>query len=1147
MTLVRDAQLFCSFAVATLGIVEFCLFLMATYYEEYDKKKYKVFAAVHFLLFYTAILNALGTVLLNVLVQRITQKEWVKTEELDLDHYVELREQFERVKEQLDTLHHKKNNRTLIGDAENSSTTHDNDDDDDTYAEDDFHLGHAILDLMDRIRYPVLKSKYNRLLQQVRFHELRVHFLQSYELPLKFKVSDYLSRSEQGVLLKLIHVSPIAWLLLTGVVNLFYYILGILSYKSRDTELVGKAMTAIFFSGIFLFLIVTWLLANKMKWIFKQIMHNDSLWNVHHGEDVEEKERLAEEQKNLFWAGDPKLVIAAIQFMMFGYAIIISTLIIFWEEIGAGTVNFWYFAVAVAVCFFLFIYESGSVIPRFTLCSSLAHMVDEGRLNETLGAFHLAESKRLDRERMSRFTKKPISVQLDAQSVISEAPSMGSSVAGSKRSKLTQSTAATMLMEMVKSDTASLRVYLPTDTDNSKGRLKQHSDGVSAMSRTTADDITVHNHSMPPPAQPKRNRRKARSDGVSFMAMADRLESIRNESGSPKENDDQDDSSIYSNSSGYSDLNELPDAEPIDAEDEHHKPPSIPLVDRMYNYFLSRRHIVVSNVFGTMIAFFFVGQRVEGFFHSEGIANEKFVHFDFAHEYIFWLLVLWLLCFVLKFFVVMYALGHRPRKLFREQKVMVATYLDLALVIFCLGMLFAAEAQRCCFPDIEDEEILETYGQGAPCSCPAFGSRQYGGLGRIEPWVALISLRVFRHYLADWIVKRFFYQEHNVNPELLRGQSLRLNPFDVFGHSERPDLKPTNDDHDHHDDHDHGDDEHQEHGTAAELWEKTLGKYPELAAKHGEFSCEILRAMLGLSTELPDTMSQGTNNYELQSEKSNVRVPKHTSASKAPSLGAGDSTTKRSKRSNSLTRVPSTLSRSIRVESIFSSPQERLLRSMRRCDRKFLPILDEWSVVDVVMTRFELVYFAAEDVDDGGLDKAGQEALENLQNTKGGRGLRLESVAKGRRVVGHVQLSDITQVHVERSYGSEPEFANVEVKKTEFWKTRPSSPKKEKRGERWLDVAQDVLKLTTRQSQTLYLRFYSDLQEKESIQHAGSADESELQKDNALHWAQTVGRLRGTNLDQPLSHFGEGNDSEVMDYLVIKPHSGSPRAERVAI
>ena len=39
----------------------------------------------------------------------------------------------------------------------------------------------------------------------------------------------------------------------------------------------------------------------------------------------------------------------------------------------------------------------------------------------------------------------------------------------------------------------------------------------------------------------------------------------------------------------------------------------------------------------------------------------------------------------------------------------------------------------------------------------------------------------------------------------------------------------------------------------------------------------------------------------------------------------------------------------------FLAPFARLVRSMRRCDRRHLPLLKDWVSVDVAMTQFELV------------------------------------------------------------------------------------------------------------------------------------------------------------------------------------------------
>jgi hypothetical protein len=131
---------------------------------------------------------------------------------------------------------------------------------------------------------------------------------------------------------------------------------------------------------------------NKMKSIFRSIMVEKTLWDVNNVE-AEERERLAEKQLALFWFSDPRLVIIAIQFMQFGYAVAISAVIIYWEEINDGDIPMFYYPLGLMICYSIFILVTSQVIPRYTLCTSLAQLVDERRLQETLAVFRLEEAK----------------------------------------------------------------------------------------------------------------------------------------------------------------------------------------------------------------------------------------------------------------------------------------------------------------------------------------------------------------------------------------------------------------------------------------------------------------------------------------------------------------------------------------------------------------------------------------------------------------------------------------------------------------------------------------------------------------------------------------------------------------------------------
>jgi hypothetical protein len=227
--------------VATLGIVEFGVFLLQKYYQGLDKGRKDVFADVHFALFYTAIFNAFQALLLAMVVHRTSDRLWIQTEQIDLAKYVRIREAFQLTKAKL-------------------------------YDDLEVDNWFAPRRLWKSLRRPALRRKYKKLLVQVRFHQLRIHFIEGNGLPLNFKVSEYLKRSEQGVMHGLVTVSEVAWLLLTGGLNLIYFFMGMVAYESGSEVTVGISLTTIFFGSMVFFIFMSWILYVKMQNIFQKIM-----------------------------------------------------------------------------------------------------------------------------------------------------------------------------------------------------------------------------------------------------------------------------------------------------------------------------------------------------------------------------------------------------------------------------------------------------------------------------------------------------------------------------------------------------------------------------------------------------------------------------------------------------------------------------------------------------------------------------------------------------------------------------------------------------------------------------------------------------------------------------------------------------------
>ena len=240
------------------------------------------------------------------------------------------------------------------------------------------------------------------------------------------------------------------------------------------------------------------------------------------------------------------------------------------------------------------------------------------------------------------------------------------------------------------------------------------------------------------------------------------------------------------------------------------------------------------------------------------------------------------------------------------------------------------------------------------------------------------------------------------------------------------------------------------------------------------------------------------------------------------------------------------------TSSSFLAPDARLIRNMRRCDRKLLPLLDVWSSVDVVITKWEIVYLDASDVDDmqgAGYSEEEISSIESIRQavvaTKGGKGLRLRDVALGRKVVGRLELSAVDAIHVERIMPPDngeyiEQFASDDKKEipTEFWKKTGSDSEAAllSRTSRWARVKEDRLRIHSIHD-TLVLRFYSDLDDSE-CHHERCVNEQEnhgpIFKNNAFQWCQTIVRLCGINqLKQKLPHFGDDDANELRDYLIV--------------
>jgi hypothetical protein len=193
-----------------------------------------IFLNVHFMLFFTAIFNALQSCVVRLLTIRKTNKSWLTTEDIEISHYVAVRKDFDRLERQLKTVNpkymgsltqrerqpptdystscdvpHQQQQQKQSSSSSSSSTL---------WKSIKESLSHLAL----RIRHPRLYRRRDKLLTIVRFHELRAHFIESNNLPAKFQVSTYLDRSLKSDLIDFVHISPVAWISCMATTNFIF-------------------------------------------------------------------------------------------------------------------------------------------------------------------------------------------------------------------------------------------------------------------------------------------------------------------------------------------------------------------------------------------------------------------------------------------------------------------------------------------------------------------------------------------------------------------------------------------------------------------------------------------------------------------------------------------------------------------------------------------------------------------------------------------------------------------------------------------------------------------------------------------------------------------------------------------------------------
>jgi len=100
-------------------------------------------------------------------------------------------------------------------------------------------------------------------------------------------------------------------------------------------------------------------------------------------------------QLDLFWGRNPGGIVGAIQFLHFGYAMLLSYLYSYWGDIIQHTSYYWVAVVMIIICLVCFAISESlmtRIVPRFILCTNIGELVNSNKLRETLAKHRLEEA-----------------------------------------------------------------------------------------------------------------------------------------------------------------------------------------------------------------------------------------------------------------------------------------------------------------------------------------------------------------------------------------------------------------------------------------------------------------------------------------------------------------------------------------------------------------------------------------------------------------------------------------------------------------------------------------------------------------------------------------------------------------------------------
>jgi hypothetical protein len=323
----------------------------------------EAFTTVHFMIFYTAIFNAIQTCIVRQLALQQTYMTWRVTEDIEIDTYVAIRKEFDRLERRIKQL----DPRYVGGIAKRAWSTKSSDDvnvSHSSYFSDSFRR--MLFDLAFKVRHPQLYQRRKKLLTVIRFHEIRAHFIESNNLPPKFQVSSYLKRSLMSALLDMVHISPAAWIMFMAICNMMFFIEGVILNNTESQSEVEEFLLYFFIALMVAFVAIVIALYYKMRYIFHKMQqlkldnsaNRPTLLSALHGGDTKSFDQL-----DLFWGSNPRAIILIIQIIQFVYAIGLAGVLSHYKTWDSAVIENYQFLLLLLFSYSIFIKLTSNILP----------------------------------------------------------------------------------------------------------------------------------------------------------------------------------------------------------------------------------------------------------------------------------------------------------------------------------------------------------------------------------------------------------------------------------------------------------------------------------------------------------------------------------------------------------------------------------------------------------------------------------------------------------------------------------------------------------------------------------------------------------------------------------------------------------------